>query len=238
MRIVVVGAGKVGRVLTEQLAAEKHDIVVIDQDTDLIESLVNIYDVRGVVGNGGCYDVQKDAFEDGADLLIATTSSDETNILACLVAKKLGTPHTIARIRNPEYEKQLHFMREELGLSMVVLGLYGAWLGHVNLSLLCAGPYLAYAAHASGVAQSVRRMQRTQDAARKLAEGRMMPVGAYACAGPPSRLTLARMAGRLSDLRYHLLLVVDPDTGRISESLTEGELTQRLFHMREESQGR
>lgn len=120
MRIVVVGAGKVGRVLTEQLAAEKHDIVVIDQDADLIESLVNIYDVRGVVGNGGCYDVQKDAFEDGADLLIATTSSDETNILACLVAKKLGTPHTIARIRNPEYEKQLHFMREELGLSMVV----------------------------------------------------------------------------------------------------------------------
>lgn len=120
MRIVVVGAGKVGRVLTEQLAAEKHDIVVIDQDPDLIESLVNIYDVRGVAGNGGCYDVQKDAFEDGADLLIATTSSDETNILACLVAKKLGTQHTIARIRNPEYEKQLHFMREELGLSMVV----------------------------------------------------------------------------------------------------------------------
>ena len=120
MIIVVVGAGKVGRVLTEQLAAEKHDIVVIDQDPDLIESLVNIYDVRGVAGNGGCYDVQKDAFEDGADLLIATTSSDETNILACLVAKKLGTPHTIARIRNPEYEKQLHFMREELGLSMVV----------------------------------------------------------------------------------------------------------------------
>ena len=71
MRIVVVGAGKVGRVLTEQLAAEKHDIVVIDQDSDLIESIVNIYDVRGVAGNGGCYDIQKDAFEDGADLLIA-----------------------------------------------------------------------------------------------------------------------------------------------------------------------
>ena len=63
MRIVVVGAGKVGRVLTEQLAAEKHDIVVIDQDSDLIESIVNIYDVRGVAGNGGCYDIQKDAFE-------------------------------------------------------------------------------------------------------------------------------------------------------------------------------
>ena len=97
MRIVVVGAGKVGRVLTEQLAAEKHDIVVIDQDTDLIESLVNIYDVRGVAGNGGCYDVQKDAFEDGADLLIATTSSDETNILACLVAKS-SVHRTLLRV--------------------------------------------------------------------------------------------------------------------------------------------
>lgn len=120
MRIVVIGLGKVGRAMTAQLTAENNDIVVIDQNPDLIEDIVNIYDVRGVPGNGGCYDVQKEAFEDGADLLIATTSSDESNILACLVAKKLGTQHTIARIRNPEYEKQLRFMRDELGLSMVV----------------------------------------------------------------------------------------------------------------------
>ena len=108
MRIVVVGLGKVGRALTAQLTAENNDIVVIDQNPDLIEDIVNIYDV------------QKEAFEDGADLLIATTSSDEINILACLVAKKLGTQHTIARIRNPEYEKQLRFMRDDLGLSMFV----------------------------------------------------------------------------------------------------------------------
>ena len=120
MRIVVVGLGKVGRALTAQLTAENNDIVVIDQNPDLIEDIVNIYDVRGLAGNGGCYDVQKEAFEDGADLLIATTSSDESNILACLVAKKLGTQHTIARIRNPEYEKQLRFMRDDLGLSMFV----------------------------------------------------------------------------------------------------------------------
>ena len=87
MRIVVIGLGKVGRALTAQLTAENNDIVVIDQNPDLIEDIVNIYDVRGVPGNGGCYDVQKEAFEDGADLLIATTSSDESNILACLVAK-------------------------------------------------------------------------------------------------------------------------------------------------------
>ena len=125
-----------------------------------------------------------------------------------------------------------------LGLSMVALGLYGAWLGHVNLSLLCAGPYLAYAAHASGVAQSVRRMQRAQDAARKLAGGRVMPVCAYACAGSPSRMVLARLADRFSGLRYHLLLVMDPGTGRIRESLTEGEMAQRLFHTQERFQGR
>ena len=74
----------------------------------------------GVCGNGASYDVQKEAEADKADLLIATASSDEINILTCLVAKKLGIPHTIARIRNPEYEKQLRFMREELGLSMSI----------------------------------------------------------------------------------------------------------------------
>ena len=120
MQIIVVGAGKVGRALTAQLTEEGHDIVVIDHKPELVETIVNIYDVRGVVGNGACYDVQKEAFEEGADLLIATTSSDEINMLACLMAKKIGTQHTIARIRNPEYERQLRFVREELGLSMVI----------------------------------------------------------------------------------------------------------------------
>lgn len=120
MQIVIVGLGKVGRALTEQLTAEGHDIVAIDQNAALTEDIMNVYDVRGVAGNGACYDVQREAFEAGADLLIATTSSDEINILACLVAKKIGTRHTIARIRNPEYERQLRFMREELGLSMVI----------------------------------------------------------------------------------------------------------------------
>lgn len=146
------------------------------------------------------------------------------------LAERLGVERPAQRV--------LTGLAYALGLSMVALGLYGAWLGHVNLSLLCAGPYLAYAAHASGVAQSVRRMQRAQDAARKLAGGRVMPVCAYACAGSPSRMVLARLADRFSGLRYHLLLVMDPGTGRIRESLTEGEMAQRLFHTQEESQGR
>ncbi len=120
MLFVIVGLGKVGRALTEQLTAEGHDIVAIDCDAGRTEDIMNVYDVRGVAGNGACYDVQQEAFETGADLLIATTSSDEINMLACLVAKKIGTRHTIARIRDPEYERQLRIMRGELGLSMII----------------------------------------------------------------------------------------------------------------------
>ena len=119
MRIVIVGAGKVGMALTQQLSAE-HRVTVIDQEPQLINNIINVYDVMGICGNGASYEIQMEAEASKAELLIATTSSDEINILACLVAKKLGVKHTIARIRNPEYEKQLRFMREELGLSMAI----------------------------------------------------------------------------------------------------------------------
>ncbi|MBR3640922.1 MAG: Trk system potassium transporter TrkA [Oscillibacter sp.] len=119
MKIVIVGAGKIGSELTAQLGGE-HLLTVIDCDAKLIENIINFYDVMAVCGNGASYDVQREAEVDKADLLIATTSSDETNILACLVAKKLGVKHTIARIRNPEYERQLRFMRNELGLTMAI----------------------------------------------------------------------------------------------------------------------
>lgn len=119
MKIIIVGAGKVGLALTRHLSVDNR-VTVIDQNAQLIENIINIYDVMGVCGNGASYEVQKEAEADKAELLIATASSDEINILACLVAKKLGVKHTIARIRNPEYEKQLRFMREELGLSMAI----------------------------------------------------------------------------------------------------------------------
>ena len=119
MKIVIIGVGKVGLELTKQLAAE-HNVTVVDRNAQIINNIINIYDIMGVCGNGAGYEVQMEAQVDKADLLIATTSSDETNILACLVAKKLGVNHTIARIRSPEYEKQLRFMREEMGLSMSI----------------------------------------------------------------------------------------------------------------------
>ena len=120
MNIVIVGDGKVGAALTEHLSKEGHDVVVIDKDPRVVEAMANTYDVMGLCGNGASYSVQKEAGVEKARLLIAATSSDELNILCCLVAKKIGARHTIARVRNPEYAQQLHFFREELGLSLVV----------------------------------------------------------------------------------------------------------------------
>lgn len=120
MNIVIVGDGKVGAALTEHLSKEGHDIVVIDKDPKVVDEMVNSFDVMGLCGNGASYSVQKEAGVGKARLLIAATSSDELNILCCLVAKKIGAHHTIARVRNPEYAQQLHFFKEELGLSLVV----------------------------------------------------------------------------------------------------------------------
>ena len=100
MRIVIVGTGKVGSALTQHLSVD-HRVTVIDQNARLIENIINVYDVMGICGNGASYEIQEAAEVGKAELLLATTSSDEVNIVACLVAKKLGVKHTIARIRNP-----------------------------------------------------------------------------------------------------------------------------------------
>lgn len=120
MKIVIVGDGKVGSHLVKHLSAEGHDITVIDKNSRIVANTVNNYDVLGICGNGANFEIQKEAGVDKARLLIAATSSDELNVMCCMIAKKVGAHHTIARVRNPEYSKQLHFLREELGLSMAV----------------------------------------------------------------------------------------------------------------------
>lgn len=120
MNIVIVGDGKVGATLVEYLSLENHNIVVIDRDQKVVEQMVNSFDVMGICGNGASYDIQVEAGVNNADVFIAATSSDELNILSCLVAKRLGAEHTIARVRNPEYLKQLPFFKDSLGLSMVI----------------------------------------------------------------------------------------------------------------------
>ncbi len=114
------GCGNVGGTLTEQLSKEGHSITVIDRDSDKVEAIANQYDVMGIVGNGASFSVQNEAGIEHADLLIAVTTSDELNLLCCLIAKKAGDCHTIARVRNPVYNKEINYIKEELGLSMVI----------------------------------------------------------------------------------------------------------------------
>ncbi len=120
MKIIVVGCGKVGATLTEQLSIEGHDVSVIDVNSAVVENVVNNVDVLGVVGNGASHAIQQSAGIDDADLLIAATDSDELNLLCCLIAKKAAGCSTIARVRNPVYNTEIGFIRGELGLSLIV----------------------------------------------------------------------------------------------------------------------
>ena len=120
MKIVIIGLGTIGRTILKSLSGEEHTITIIDEDKNKIEDLIERYDVYGVVGNGACMDIQNEANVEDADLVIVLTNSDELNILACLVAKKVGAKNTIARVRNPEYRKQIIEMKDDLGISMIV----------------------------------------------------------------------------------------------------------------------
>lgn len=120
MKIIIVGCGKVGCTLVEQLSGENHDIVVIDEKEEKINPITDEFDAMGIVGNGVSYQVLKEAGIDQADLLIAVTGSDEQNLLCCVIAKKTGNCKTIARVRNPIYNKEIGFLRKELGLSMII----------------------------------------------------------------------------------------------------------------------
>ncbi len=116
MNLVIIGLGKVGETLIQNFVQEKHDIIVIDTDAKKVENAVNKYDVFGIVGSGLETSSLNDANVSTADFLIASTSRDEVNILCCVLAKKLGAKRTVARVRDPEYFKEVEGMKEILGL--------------------------------------------------------------------------------------------------------------------------
>ena len=120
MKIVVIGDGKVGRTIVGHASREGHEVTVVDRNPKSVEQIVEKYDVIGVTGNGAAYNIQKEAGVDKADIVVATTSSDEVNILSCVVAKNLGAKSTIARVRNYEYNSQVGLMTKELGISMFI----------------------------------------------------------------------------------------------------------------------
>ena len=101
MKIIIVGGGKVGHQIGKKLTNEKHDVVIIDDDPDVLARISDEMDVFCVEGNGADYKVQSEAGAGSADILIAATAHDEINMLCCLIAHKLGAKHTIARVRDP-----------------------------------------------------------------------------------------------------------------------------------------
>lgn len=120
MNIVIVGGGTVGAAICMQLTREDHNVTVVDENAEALMELSNICDVFTVTGNGANVSVLRKAGADKADLLIAVTSGDEINLLCCSAARQLGTRHTIARVRNPEYTELMQLMRGEMNLSMTI----------------------------------------------------------------------------------------------------------------------
>ncbi len=121
MRVVVAGCGRIGLTIIERLFKERHDILCIDNDQEVINEVINSYDVMTICGNAISYDVLKEAGMEKTELFIAVTDSDESNILSCFTARKLGAKQTVARIRNSEYTAEsLGFIKESLGISMSI----------------------------------------------------------------------------------------------------------------------
>lgn len=120
MNIVIIGLGNIGKSVLASLAGEQHTITVIDKCKSKVEALVERYDILGVIGNGASIDIQKEAGVPAAQLVVALTRNDELNIFACLVANRLGCKNTVARVRNPDYRRQIPDMKEDLGISMIV----------------------------------------------------------------------------------------------------------------------
>ena len=120
MKIVIIGDGKVGYKLAKQLSVENYDVVMIDSNEKKLKYAVDRLDIACVTGDAADAEVQREADVPHADLVIACTSADECNMLSCLIARRLGARHTIARVRNPIYFTQIGLLKEDLHLSMAV----------------------------------------------------------------------------------------------------------------------
>ena len=120
MRILVVGDGKVGHTLAENLAREGHDVVIVDRSDEVLQKSVDTLDVMCVKGNGANANTLIEAGVQKADILIAATAGDETNMLCCLIGKRLGARYAIARIRDPEYNDSLNLLQKQLDIDMTI----------------------------------------------------------------------------------------------------------------------
>lgn len=120
MKIIIVGGGKVGYTLAQQLSTEDHDITLVDNDADVLAHADETLDVMCIKGNGASVEILKNAGVGEADVLLAVTNSDELNMICCVIGKKLGAKHTVARVRNTDYSNEYKMLIEELELDLVI----------------------------------------------------------------------------------------------------------------------
>ena len=126
MKIIIIGSGKVGFTLAKQLSGENHDLVLIDHRAEAMQVADNTLDILCLEGSGASIQILLEAGVRSADLVISVTGSDELNIVCCLIAKKLGARHTVARIRSPEYFREANLLKREVGLNMIINPEYAA----------------------------------------------------------------------------------------------------------------
>ena len=126
MNIIIVGCGRVGHTLAEKLNGDGNQVTVIDMSASKVQELADRFDIMGVVGNGATHTTLQEAGIQSADLFIAVTNSDELNLLCCMIAKKEGNCHAIARVKSPEYSEEAAYLERELGLAMVINPEYAA----------------------------------------------------------------------------------------------------------------
>ena len=120
MKIILVGGGKVGSALCRSLVAEKHDVLLIEQDEAVLNHIVNRFDIMGILGNGADFTILEQASVQDCDIFIALTEYDEVNMIAAVLAKKMGAKETIVRVRNPEYSNSYFKEKNILGFSLIV----------------------------------------------------------------------------------------------------------------------
>lgn len=120
MKAVIVGGGKVGNLLCEELSTSYSEVTLIETNEKLVQKIIELYDIQGIAGNGANYNILEEAEAGNSDMFIAVTASDEINIISCITAKQMGAKYTIARIRNPEYTKTKEFLKNSLGIDLML----------------------------------------------------------------------------------------------------------------------
>ena len=120
MKVIIVGGGKVGNLLCEEFSNNNDEVTLIELNERLVKKTIEQYDIQGIVGNGANYNILEEAEAENCDMFIAVTTSDEINIISCITAKQMGAKYTIARIRNPEYTQTKEFLKNSLGIDLML----------------------------------------------------------------------------------------------------------------------